>query len=280
MSHIINGDGKVWPCVIGGVVTGALLGLTASKLLAAKKKPSSITLSYFDGRGLAELPRTLLAVAGVDYTDKRYPLTLAEGDGPMVSRMQIEEMKADCRAGLLDANMGRLPILDVDGTKLGGSKAICRYISRTYGLMGASELEAAQIDNVCELVADVSDAFGKQADKDAWFTTSAQAGDEDRGNRQLAWYLSKLEKVLGKQGFAVGTSFSMADAVIYNKFADRATTKGLFGSTDSQPMGDAARLQSALEQHAPSLAKIVANFGKCPAMQAHLAKRAESTPWF
>ena len=51
-----------------------------------------VTLTYFDGRGLAETPRYLLALAGVEHEDKRYPLAMVDG------AYAKPEMEADAAA--------------------------------------------------------------------------------------------------------------------------------------------------------------------------------------
>jgi hypothetical protein len=99
MAHIINGDKNMWPCVLGGVAVGGLAALASAALLGqsctkSSKKPSNLSLLYFEGRGLAEVSRTLLAVAGVDYNDKRYKFTVAEGEGSIFSRISKPEMDA------------------------------------------------------------------------------------------------------------------------------------------------------------------------------------------
>jgi len=264
-------DLGVWPCLIGGVA----VGFTLATLAQRQSRPKELTLMYFDGRGLAELARQMLAVAGVDYEDKRYPLTVAPGDGPVYGRIQKEEMEKDAAAGVFDCNMGRLPILKADGAEVGGSKAIYRYIANTYGLMGNDKAEAALIDTVCGLVWDTTEAFGKMEDKTKWFEGDGTA----MGDRGLQWFVKRMEKVVG-DGFAVGGRPSMADAVIYSKLGEACTTKGLFGNTASEPMDDGAKVAEVLAQHAPKLAKIVANWENHPAMQAHLANRSKNTPWF
>lgn len=283
MSHVINGDSKVLPCVLGGVAVGAALGLGLAHLVCPSwckaGKPQHLKLMYFDGRGLAEVARQMLAVAGVSFQDKRYPFTIRDGDGPVFTRIEKKEMDADAAAGLFQANMGRLPLLKADGLQVGGSKAIYRYIARTYGLNGKTSTEAAQIDTVCEIMSDIADAFSKQEDKEKWFNTSSKDGCK-QGERQLQWFLEQLEKLVGKDGFAVGGTVSMADAVLYNKLGERCTTKGLFGSPDSQPMGNGAKVDECLARCAPRVALIVSTFGSLPRMQAYLKQRATHDQWF
>lgn len=280
MSHIMTGDGKVWPCVIGGVVGGVMLGVGLAHVYLpswCNPKPSSVTLMYFDGRGLAEVARQMLAVAGVSYNDKRYTFTVTDGEGPIFGRLSKPEMEADAKAGKFDANMGRLPVMCVDGVKIGGSKAIFRFIANMYGLNGSTAMEAAQIDCVCTLAWDISDAHGKETDKDKWFDGVGTA----QGDRQLMWHLQQLEKCVGADGFAVGGKVSMADAVIYSKFGETCrNTAGLFGSPISEPMGDLSKVNAALSKFSPNVAKIVKQFEELPQMKAYLAARSKTTPMF
>ena len=50
-------------------------------------------------------------------------------------------------------------VSSVDGTtaEIGQSKAIERYIARRYGLLGANEIEAAQIDAITEHIRDAKE---------------------------------------------------------------------------------------------------------------------------
>ena len=59
-------------------------------------------------------------------------------------------------------NLDRAPVMvvsSVDGTtaEIGQSKAIERYIARRYGLLGANEIEAAQIDAITEHIRDAKE---------------------------------------------------------------------------------------------------------------------------
>ena len=101
------------------------------------------------------------------------------------------EFEEDKKNGKFVANMGRIPILIVDGVEIGQSHAIFRYIAGRcgggrhfpcathpcaalrscsnaarhlvgrYGNLGSNPLEAAQIDAICEHVRDIKDAFSR-----------------------------------------------------------------------------------------------------------------------
>ncbi len=95
---------------------------------------SRLKLSYFDARGVAETTRYMLAVTKTPYEDFRYGFTFGTpGDFSTVQRPEFDAAKA---AGKLDANLGRLPLLEVDGTVIGQSKTIERFVAKRVGMMG------------------------------------------------------------------------------------------------------------------------------------------------
>jgi hypothetical protein len=53
---------------------------------------SELTLVYFNARGLAETSRILLALAQVDYVDKRYPIEIVD---PVKHIYVRDEFEAD-----------------------------------------------------------------------------------------------------------------------------------------------------------------------------------------
>ncbi len=50
---------------------------------------------------------------------------------------------------------GCLPELEYDGHKIGQSMAIARFLAREFGLVGKSNLEAAQMDAIIDLGIDM-----------------------------------------------------------------------------------------------------------------------------
>src|SRR6185369_13884065 len=123
------------------------------------------------------------------------------------------EFDHDKKAGTFDKSMGKLPILKVvsDGNviEIPQSKAIERYISKRYGLMGNCLLEEAKIDAVCECIRDIKDRYQK-----------VRSGtDEEKTNyfsKTLVTELSDLVKVLDDgTKCAIGNKLSLADVSIY-----------------------------------------------------------------
>ena len=123
----------------------------------AAMENSRMKLSYFDARGVAETTRYMLAVTKTPYEDFRYGFTFGTpGDFSTVQRPEFDAAKA---AGKLDANLGRLPLLEVDGQVFGQSKTIERFVAKRVGMMGATPIEEAQIDCICEHLRDCKDKY-------------------------------------------------------------------------------------------------------------------------
>ena len=69
-------------------------------------------LTYFNGRGLAEGARFLFALGGVPFADKRFPLKVLDWKAFQFERPEFDAAKAE---GKLDASLGKVPFLTVDG---------------------------------------------------------------------------------------------------------------------------------------------------------------------
>lgn len=94
----------------------------------------AVSLTYFDGRGLGEIPRLLLHEAGVKFEDRRLK---------------------DIAALKPELPYGQVPLYQEGDFKLVQSQAIARYIARNHNLYGKDAKEAAQIDSVVDAVGDL-----------------------------------------------------------------------------------------------------------------------------
>jgi hypothetical protein len=131
-------------------VVGSATSITAYAAAPTKCEPKETLVgmrcNYWAGRGLMEVPRFCLAIAGKEYEDWRL-----QGDYDATKGM----------GHALDANLGRLPTIDcVDGT-IGQSAAINFYIASECGLMGSSTFEAAKIIEFGEHLKELHMAFRK-----------------------------------------------------------------------------------------------------------------------
>ena len=164
-------------------------------------------LVYFNGRGLAEISRILLAIGGEEYEDFRYPLKIIDWSKHQMEKAEFDKDKAD---GKLTGSLNKLPYLEVDGTIIPQSKSIERVLAKKYNLMGTSDIEALRIDSLCECVRDFKDAYqsvrkaeNKVEATNQWFT------------KTLVEKLSLLENLVDGNGFTVGETLSLSDVVLY-----------------------------------------------------------------
>ena len=169
-------------------------------------------LTYFNGKGMAETSRILLAAANVDYEDFRYPLKINSWATYDFTRDEFDKDKAD---GKLWKSMGKVPFLEVDGKTICQSKAIERYIASRYDLMGSDLEDSAVIDSYCECLRDFKTTYHnekKKPDKEVamnkWF------------NELLVNKLEVFDSIVSNKGsdmsgYAVGGKLSLADVSIY-----------------------------------------------------------------
>lgn len=114
-------------------------------------------LQYFNARAVAETIRLMFAVAKVDYEDARFPLSFGvPGDFSTIKRPEFDAAKA---SGQLTASAHKLPMLVVNGVKIGQSKSIERFLSKELDLLGTEPWHAVQIDALSEQVRDIKDAY-------------------------------------------------------------------------------------------------------------------------
>lgn len=50
---------------------------------------------------------------------------------------------------------GQMPVLEVDGKKINQSTAICRYLAKQHGLVGANDWEDLEIDATVDTIHDL-----------------------------------------------------------------------------------------------------------------------------
>jgi glutathione S-transferase len=200
-------------------VTVLLSNSSRSSALAAAASSKPV-LKYFDIRGVAETSRILLAIGGEDYDDARYQIDPAT----FASAAFITSKES----GDLKANLNRAPVLVTpDGTTIGQSKAIERYLAKRFNMMGNSDEEAAVIDCIAEHCRDVKDAAAKKG----FSMFVKDKTEEEKAKARAEWFDEDLPVMLGKiddcvsdtgndDGFSVGSSISYADVVIWALLRD------------------------------------------------------------
>jgi len=166
----------------------------SSSSSSATKSAPKLKLTYFNGRGRAEITRWIFAEAGVEFEDNRI-------EGKDWGKLKDS------------TPYGQLPLLEVDGVTLAQSSAIERYAARVAGVAGKNDLENAKADSIVEALHDavknfMAAAFHKDKDEQAKLFTAYWSGD-------WAKWGAILEKVLkanneGK-GYFVGEGVTFAD---------------------------------------------------------------------
>lgn len=178
-------------------------------------------LIYFDTRGRAELTRYVFAQAGVDYEDVR------------LTKEEWQKLKPEI-------TFGQLPVLEINGERIGQSVAICRYVAKEHGLAGKDNWTAAKADEIGDSITDLINKF----------MPVYRCEDEDEKKRMMTAFMSEtaskflanFTKVLETRGgkWLAGNELTWAD------IAFAATMEGM-----STMVGDEWR------KAAPSLADLV-----------------------
>ncbi|KAI9979781.1 hypothetical protein PInf_000547 [Phytophthora infestans] len=86
-----------------------------------------IKLTYFDGKGRAELSRLIFSYAEIAFTDDR------------ITHSDFAALKPTLP-------LGQVPVLELDGTVYGQSMAIARYAAKIAGLYPSDATEALKVD--------------------------------------------------------------------------------------------------------------------------------------
>jgi glutathione S-transferase len=150
---------------------------------------SSTELTYFTGRGFAEIIRITLSAAGIPFTEVF-----------LTTREQFLALKPE----LL---FGQVPFLRIDGLKLSQSSAILRYVARKANLLGGTDVEFARIEELYAGTRDVCAPFMGIAflpDQEA-----VKKGIEASLEKYLPIYNQVLEA--NGTGHLVGAGLTLAD---------------------------------------------------------------------
>lgn len=155
---------------------------------------SQYKLTYFNGRGRAEIVRLVFAAAGVEYEDVR------------IEKEQWPALKPS-------TPFGQVPVFEVDGVKLCQSNAIARLLARRFNLAGKTDLDQARADMLIDCYEDTVKpilAFFFEQDE-----TKKAAAQKKFLEEQLPVSLASLEKLLtennGGNGYFVGDGLTWAD---------------------------------------------------------------------
>jgi len=163
-------------------------------------------LNYFPVAGRAEAARLMFKVAGVDFTDN------------MISYTDWPNVKSDTKRFPLN----QMPTLEVDGKVICQSAGIYRYIANELGQYGESNLEKADIDQICETLRDILPKFTKVIFYDKDLTDEEKDKkcvamlEDDETKKALNFIFSFLKANNEGKGFLVGNKISLADFFVHS----------------------------------------------------------------
>lgn len=167
------------------------------------------TLIYFAARGRAEVIRTVLVEAAVDWQEHH----IGKGTPPANSRpTDFAALKA---SGLLPFEAA--PVWEeADGFRLAQSQAIAVHLARTYGLHGKTLREEALVDQALGAYEDVRTELRKVV---AAPREQRAALREELATKTLPRWMGYLDRLLranaGGAGFLVGDELTVADLAIW-----------------------------------------------------------------
>ncbi len=101
--------------------------------------------------GRVEVARMIMAQGGIDYEDRR--LTKEEWRASKSSKanciLEVNIIHTFLLLSVeLDTPTGQLPMLEVNGAKIGQSLAIANFVAKKAGLCGKNDVEAAQAEMI------------------------------------------------------------------------------------------------------------------------------------
>ena len=185
-----------------------------------------------------------------------------------------------------------MPLITVPGVgDVGQSAAINYYLAAELNFMGKNHFEAATVLSIQEHVKEMNAAFrvivpyGKAPAPEAldmWFEggpvdrSPAPADSKHRSKRNLAWFAARIDACLSDSGYAVGTSTTLADLLIYNAFAEVLHDHEAAPSVAAykkEPFTSKSRTDAVINECAPKVAAVCAAVANNPRIKAYLENR-------
>eukprot|EP00455_Lapot_gusevi_P026213 TRINITY_DN2768_c0_g1_i4.p2 TRINITY_DN2768_c0_g1~~TRINITY_DN2768_c0_g1_i4.p2 ORF type:complete len:210 (-),score=96.68 TRINITY_DN2768_c0_g1_i4:144-773(-) len=202
-------------------------------------------LTYFAGRGRAELIRLILAEGSVEYED---------------FRLTFQEWPAYKAANLDKFPFAQMPTYEVDGKILSQSISTARYLAKQHGLVPANDYDAYLCDALVDGVVDFRNAGYK-----AWFSPADQkeaalaAFAADVVPVWVKRYEGFLQSNNNGEGWFVGNECTWADLAVFDHFS---FVREMFGAAFAE-----APLLSAHLDRVAARPKIAAWLARRPVSQ-------------
>lgn len=202
----------------------------------------SIKLTYFDGRGRAEISRLVMAAANKPFEDVR----IGFPDWPKVKAT---------------TPLGTLPMLEVGGKKYSQGLAVATFLARENGLYGSNNLDGLEIDQIQQVREDLLTSQSKTMfEKDEATKAELMKKLKEETYPKVFGFFNSVVKE-SKSGFVVGKKLSLADLVIYEG------TQTVF---ENEP---------AILDAFPELKKLRAKVESDGNVKSYLAKRKKTQFW-
>ncbi|XP_017881706.1 glutathione S-transferase-like [Ceratina calcarata] len=166
----------------------------------------SYKLVYFNVMGLGEPIRFLLSYGGAEFKDVR-----------------VEHSSDEWIKMKPTLPFGQLPVLEIDGKVYSQTLPICRYLAKQFNLLGKTDLDTLQIDEIAMALHDfrrltVSNYFREQ---DPILKAKKKI---DVMENVIPFYLNKFEeRVKNNDGYLHGGQLSYAD-LFFAAISDSLTT--------------------------------------------------------
>lgn len=166
----------------------------------------------------------------------------------------------------MKAELGALPLLEVDGKKLGGTLAIAEYLGETLGLAaGGDAWSRAQLNSICDSVTEVVTVLSRYwSEKDA---SMKQQKKEEILEYAIPSRLANINKRIEANGSAAG--YSCCDQLTYADFFIH------FLFCDVLPSVYHSKDHSSEAQKYPAVRKLCETIKKQPNLKNYHAARVD-----
>eukprot|EP00628_Pelagophyceae_sp_CCMP2097_P004211 CAMPEP_0184103222 /NCGR_PEP_ID=MMETSP0974-20121125/13741_1 /TAXON_ID=483370 /ORGANISM="non described non described, Strain CCMP2097" /LENGTH=247 /DNA_ID=CAMNT_0026406183 /DNA_START=106 /DNA_END=849 /DNA_ORIENTATION=+ len=176
------------------------------------------TLTYWNGRGLCESIRFMLAFTGEAYEEA------VPGFEGVTHLSQPEHLKSMRDQGLL--LFGQVPLLRIDGLNLVQSKAIIRYLAEKHCVCGSNPALKARADMLAEGIDDLRTSMGRAFEFN--FGAYAQTAEQKQRTADACdKYLPCFERALAHDAgpYLVENSPVFVDVLLFDTM-DQLLTAG------------------------------------------------------
>lgn len=186
----------------------------------------TVTLRYFDIRGLAEPIRLALSYLNIDYEEVKYARCAPDCKNGLTD--WTEAKKVGTESGLFA--FSQVPSLTYGETSLVQSEAILRFLARKHGIAGETEIEQQRIDLFVGGLKDMRSKYGKMVyNKKALTDPKIMSDYLDVQRTWLPFFERLLVKSSVDGPYVAGAHVTFSDFIAFDMI-DSNVSKFLFSS--------------------------------------------------